>query len=212
MGFQLVSAQIQGQPTPLLVLNAEVAYDLSNLENRRIAGRITLESLTAVVLEEFHRRVDTLISLDPAEITLLAARVSRSGPLPVGSLGTAFPTTLIKSLTLTAPRRFHRYSPYSPDRRVDPATGNFVAGTHASPESETPFIPTGFAAVGRLALPSSSPASYHYEIEAIAGTQVNFGTIAPAFGQAGGGVEAFFPLGATSSRPRRAVPTSLPDE
>ena len=54
------------------------------------------------------------------------------------------------------------------------------------------FLPDGFAVVGRLALPNISPASHHFEINAATGTDVAFGTVAPAFGQAGGEVEAFF--------------------
>jgi hypothetical protein len=53
-------------------------------------------------------------------------------------------------------------------------------------------VPTGFVAVGRFALPNNLPASYRYEIEAPGSTPVDFGTLAPAFGQAGGGVEAYF--------------------
>jgi hypothetical protein len=95
---------------------------------------------------------------------------------------TALPSSLVKHVTLTANRAFHRFSAFNPDRRVDPVTGSFLAGTYAAPESEVPFVPTGFVAVGRFALPLNLPASYHYEIEAPAGTSVDFGTVAPAFG------------------------------
>ena len=44
----------------------------------------------------------------------------------------------------------------------------------------------------RRRLPVNLPASHHYEIVAPAGTHVDFGTVAPAFGQSGGGVEAYF--------------------
>ena len=65
-------------------------------------------------------------------------------------------------------------------------------GGAEAPESEVPFVPTGFVAVGRFALPNSIPASFHYEIEAPVGTSVDFGTVAPAFGH-------FFDSGQTDS-------------
>ena len=118
----------------------------------------------------------------------------------------------MKNVTLSASRVFHRYSAFNPDHRVDPITGNFVPGTYAVPESEAPFIPTGFAAVGRLALPNLIPASHHYLLEAPSGTQVAFGTVAPAFGQAGGGVEALLLNGAPNQQVPPIPPSVIPDE
>ncbi len=103
-------------------------------------------------------------------------------------------------------------STFNPDRRVDPISGNFLPGTYAAPASEVPFVPTGFTAVGRFALPNILPASHHYEIEASPGTSVDFGTVAPAFGQAGGGVEAFFLYGAVNAKTPPTTPSKLPDE
>jgi len=87
-----------------------------------------------------------------------------------------------------------------------------VPGTYALPESEVPFIPTGFAAVGRLALPNLNPASHRYTLEASQGTPVAFGTMAPAFAQAGGGVEALLPIGATNQLVPPGPPSRIPDE
>ena len=105
----------------------------------------------------------------------------------------------------------NRFSAFQPDRRVDPVTGDFVRGTYAAPESELPFAPTGFAAVGRFALPNNVPASHRYTIRAPVGTMVSFGTVTPAFGQAGGGVEAFFPKAVVNQLPR-VPPLQIPDE
>lgn len=118
----------------------------------------------------------------------------------------------MKSVKLATSRVFHRYSAYHPDRRVDPKTGSFLPGTYAVPESEVPFIPTGFAAVGRLALPNTLPASHHYIVEAASGTAVRFGTVAPAFGQAGGGVEVFFAKGAVNIQRPIVAPSQIDDE
>ena len=115
-------------------------------------------------------------------------------------------------MTLPSVRAFHRYSAFNPDRRIDPVTGDLARGSYAVPESEVPFLPTGFAAVGRLALPLTAPASHVHSISAQAGTAVEFGTIAPAFGQSGGGVEAYFPSGAVNVPPVPPSPRLLPDE
>lgn len=107
---------------------------------------------------------------------------------------------------------FHRFSAFDPDRRIDPATGSFLPGTYAAPESEVPFVPTGFVAVGRFALPNNLPASYHYEIEAPMGAKVVFGTVAPAFGQAGRGVEAYFANAVINAKVPPTPVSQLPDE
>ncbi len=73
----------------------------------------------------------------------------------------ALPGGLVEHVKLKAPRAFHRFSAFTPDRRVNPLTGDFLPGTYASPASELTFLPTGFAVVGRLALPNNLPASHH---------------------------------------------------
>jgi hypothetical protein len=140
--------------------------------------------------------------------SLAASAVS---PTSAG-VAAALPSSLIKHDTIKANRVFYRYSAFNPDRRVDPTTGYFLAGTYAAPASEVPFVPTGFVAVGRFALPNTLPASYRYEIEAPAGTVVDFGTVAPAFGQTGGGVEAYFGNSVTNAKVPPAPVSTLPDE
>jgi hypothetical protein len=66
--------------------------------------------------------------------------------------------------------------------------------------------------VGRFALPNTLPASNNYQIEAKAGTAVSFGTVGPAFGQSGGGVEAFFASGAINVQSPAIGPLTIPDE
>src|SRR2546421_104541 len=65
----------------------------------------------------------------------------------------------------------------------------FPGGPSARPVRALPLAPSGFAAVGRYALPNVEPAMYVYEIEPRPETRIEFGTVAPAYGQAGGGVE-----------------------
>jgi|ERR1700728_2123764 len=220
MGFQLVSASWHGESAVLIVLNAELAFDLSQVE--LLAGTDPAIILTNGIRVQNLMRQDgvTIVGRpEPHSFKLLESRVSGPGIIPLATATTATTSSpiaqlssLVKNVTLSANRVFHRYSAFNPDHRVDPITGNFLPGTYAVPESEVPFIPTGFAAVGRLALPNLKPASHHYLLEAPSGTQVAFGTVAPAFGQAGGGVEALLPNGATNQQVPPIPPSMIPDE
>ena len=217
MGFQFVEATIWGTRTPLIVFNSERAIDLSQIE--LVPGddpaTILRNGLRVIAALKADIVQTVFAAPGPHSFRLLQARV---GPLPAtattvaGAIATALPSSLVKHVTLTANRVFYRYSAFNPDRRVDPVTGDFLAGTYAAPESEVPFVPTGFLAVGRFALPNILPASHRYEITAPAGTAVDFGTVAPAFGQAGGGVEAYFPNAVTNASVPPIPTTTLSDE
>lgn len=65
---------------------------------------------------------------------------------------------------------------------------------------------------GGSLLPNILPASYRYEITAPSRTAVDFGTVAPAYGQAGGGVEAYFANAVANAKVSPAPVTTLPDE
>lgn len=216
-GFQLVSAIHDGRRRPFLVLNAERALALAdmpdystNLAASALTGRWINRALTSplsFLIAPQLRAFDLLTTRVDNRAASIAGGLSTS---PIASLAPL--SSLVKATVLSHPRRFHRFSPFNPDRRVNPISGDFAPGTYACPESEVPFVPTGFAAVGRFALPSPSAASHHYVIDAGAGTPVLFGTVVPAFGQAGGGVEALFPGGATNLASPAVPPTMIPDE
>jgi hypothetical protein len=216
MGFQIVEAVIWGRKKPLLVLNASEAIDLSQI-GLEIGGDPSAILRNGLRIIEVLKSgvVDTMtMAPAPHSFRLLSSRVpiARAATAALTTPLVALPSSLVKHVTLTANRTFRRFSAFSPDHRVDPVTGNFVAGTYAAPESEIAFVPTGFAAVGRFALPNKVPASNHYEIEAPTGTSVDFGTVAPAFGQAGGGVEAYFANAVTNAALPPKLHPPLPDE
>ena len=218
MGFQLVEARILGEITPLLVLNSERAIDLGQIELLPGDDPATVLRNGLRIIETMKSQpIETLFAApQPRIIRLLNARIGSipqtTGAAVPSAPQIALPSSLVKHVRLSANRTFHRYSAFNPDRRVDPLTGSFLPGTYATPDSEVPFVPTGFVAVGRFALPNSLPASFHYEIEAPAGTAVDFGTIAPAFGQAGGGVEAYFVNTVTNSKVPPSPVSKIPDE
>jgi hypothetical protein len=87
---------------------------------------------------------------------------------------------------------FYRCEPWPISRWVDQAKAEVKAHTYACPHSELPFFPTGFAAVGRYALPNLMPACYRWKLQPVPNTSLDCGTSVPLFGQAGGGVEVRF--------------------
>jgi len=216
MGFQLVEAVIWGKSTPLLVLNSSSAIDLSQAELIPGDDPATILRNGARIVEAMRPDVvQTLMAApEPHSFRLLSTRIGKLPTLISTSppLQAARPSSLVKRVSLPANRVFHRFSAFNPDRRVNPITGDFLPGTYAAPESEVAFVPTGFVAVGRFALPNNLPASFHYEIEAPASTVVDFGTVSPAFGQAGGGVEAYFSSAVTNAKRPPTPMSKIPDE
>ncbi|BFU95769.1 MAG: hypothetical protein NTNFB02_24910 [Nitrospira sp.] len=119
---------------------------------------------------------------------LLALRAANISPAYIGSAG-AMP--LIGSTTLTADTVFYRCLSSKMDHRF--IGGQLSAGTYLTTKLDRTYANSGFATVGRFALPLPVPASYVAEYELPKGTLVHVGTVAPAFGQAGGGVEVQLP-------------------
>jgi hypothetical protein len=98
--------------------------------------------------------------------------------------------------TTTLPNeKFYRCEAWPTSKRL---VGNTIkSGTFASPKSELTFLPTGFAAVARNALPSFFPACFQYEltpqpIPPDKSVGIRCGAIVPMNGQSGGGVEVMF--------------------
>jgi hypothetical protein len=88
---------------------------------------------------------------------------------------------------------FYRCEHWATSRRVRSMTNDVLGGTYGFPGSELNFVPTGFAAVGRYALPNLPPACRRYEITPPGGYTLQCGACVPLYGQAGGGVEVLFP-------------------
>jgi len=200
MGFQFVEAIVQGVRKPFLVFNAAIAYDVWDLQlsdshdsaSMLLNGTRVVYAIAQAEMMPGHLSLSSITAAPPRLTAAGGGGPVAPSALPSTSATVAPPSSLVKSYLLAANRIFHRFSPYNPDRRVNPINGNFLAGTYATTDSDFPLVPSGLAAVGRYALPSIQPASHHYQIEAPAHTPVTFGTVAPAFGQAGGGVEALF--------------------
>lgn len=94
------------------------------------------------------------------------------------------------------PYSYYRFAAFYRDRRVD-ATG-FKPGTYATTYNDLHFVPSGFAAVGRYALPNPASAQYVFQIVTFDKPDL-MATATPNYGQAGGGVEVYFRMGARNA-------------
>lgn len=104
---------------------------------------------------------------------------------------------------------YYRWEPWPTSRRISQSTGRVAPGTFTAPMSERQFMPTGFSAVARLALPALLPARYLWELHPPSGISIRCGAVVPMYGQSGGGVEVAFPSGFKNVRPI-ANPVVLP--
>ncbi|MFK0207700.1 hypothetical protein [Agrobacterium sp. NPDC090283] len=96
---------------------------------------------------------------------------------------------------------YYRWEPWPVSRRIDQTGGIIAPDTFTAPMSEVQFMPTGFSAVARLALPQLLPACYRWEIRPPTNTPMRCGASVPMFGQSGGGVEVAFPNGFSNVGP-----------
>lgn len=212
MGFQFVEATFWGDSKQLLIFNSEHAVDITELNLSTTEEIYELLQNERKIISYLDFKHNLLFSAPEAHsFKLISTRIG-SPSTATGKPIAATPSTLVKHVNLAKNRKFFRFSAFNPDRRVDPITGDFRAGTYATVESEVPFVPTGFVAVGRFALPNNIPASYRYSIEAPKSTPVSFGTVAPAFSQAGGGVEAYFDKKVINQQKPMQPATQIPDE
>lgn len=183
MGYQLIHARINDRPlTHYVVFNCELAIELNRLKEVPYASADVLLSKADSV---FQFELKKLVSLDDL-------------PPPTGGPGAPpsplAPTPILKRTTL-AYEGFIRVSAFDKDKRVL-SDGALAKETYATTVADMKQVPSGFAAVGRYALPNPMAAIYVYVIVPGSGVLIQGGTVRPAYFQSGGGVEVFFPDGA----------------
>lgn len=89
---------------------------------------------------------------------------------------------------------FKRFSLYQNDYRIG-EDGSLLPGAYATTEADAQNVRTGTDAMDRYALPSDEPAIYVFTIRPPEETSVRVGTVEPANGKSGGGVEVLFENG-----------------
>lgn len=180
--------QIADTPSGLVVILEDGAalpcypdqtyYDLADL----LAGRAIPDQRRAEKLTVSRVFRNTARALNALRKLKISSRYT-------GSAG-AFP--LVAYDTLKADTVLYRCLSSTKDHRY--AGGQLRARTYLTTSLDQSYANSGFAVVGRYALPIPLPTSNVIKYELKKGTHINVGTVAPLFGQAGGGVEILLPV------------------
>lgn len=186
MGFQL----IRYRGDTLMVLNATIALPLSELRERKVSeddyplfsGNPDSEQISRLEKLEIYDEFSIAYS------NLDRKFQDRSIGLAFSETAASPPESVIPS---GLPHSYYRLSAYYRDKRVDSSTGDFLPGTYATTYTDLHFAPSGFAAVGRYALPNPASARFVFQVVTLDRPTL-MGTATPNFGQAGGGVEVLF--------------------
>jgi hypothetical protein len=212
MGFQIIETgrAYSRDEEGWIVFNAELALAFdSPIEARQwidgSRGAATDGALRAAAVDPGTLYRDLRVAVTRVGVGIRAATYGAASSITPSAM------PLVKQTITVAGTRYFRFSAFQNDRRVDPITGRFLPGTYATTDTDRPMAPSGFAAVGRYALPNVVPSSFVHALSASSGAVIHVGTVAPAYGQSGGGVEVFFPHGVNNASPR-TPPQRLPDE
>lgn len=189
MGYQVLELRGLGiRSEHVIVANAEDAIEgtsgrLAVREGVEPETRVRIRRLLTGPVTEASYRV-----LNRREAVAVKARQARE---EIGG-GPASDTPL----TLSKPdERFLRYSAYPNDIRIL-ADGSVRPGTYVTTHADGMMhVKTGADAVRRYALPNPDPAVHRYFLKPPRSIQVRRGTVQPAHGQPGGGVEVIFEVG-----------------
>ena len=128
------------------------------------------------------------------ETRSIAAKALSALKISPSYCGTSSSFPLIATYKLAANTLFYRYLRSTTDPRFDSRSGELSAGTYLTTKLDADYANSGFAAVGRFALPIPLPACQIFQYEFTIGTLIEIGTVEPLFGQSGGGVEIRLPL------------------
>jgi hypothetical protein len=173
-------------------VKTELFSENSFLTDARYSPPISSHPERLFPIEEFHTEL----------LTRIASAAFPSAAFPATArILPATGSTLTLTRSTGRYEGFIRYSHLPVDPRVCPLSGagpagtSVRAGTYTTPWRDGVTVNSGFSAVGRYALPVPLPSSYARVLVPPDSTPVRIGTAVPLFGQAGGGVEAFFPAG-----------------
>jgi hypothetical protein len=198
MGYHFVHASYRGESSDFLVLGSTYAVPL-----RSIAGLTDVTELTtAGSIDDYpsdafvEGRVSVTEDFSGRPILARAALIqSLAAVLGSGASASALPppgATLTVKTGTTGSDAYLRFSYTRHDPRIG-ANGAIAGKTYATTLRDGVIITSGLSAVGRYALPVPLPAEFVFVLLPPAATNVHLGAAVPFFGQAGGGVEAYFP-------------------
>jgi hypothetical protein len=215
MGFQLVESRIMGRATRMLGFNSERAIDLSQVE-------LTAGDDPAVIFRNGIKvneglKGDTVLTMfaapGPHSFKLLHTRI---GALPSTSttanarLSTTPPSSLVKRDTLKANRVFSLFGLQSRQAGRS-VTGSFLQAPTPRRNRDSlraNRVPGGRAICSAKCFAGFLPIRDHSACRDSSG----FWNRCTAYGQAGGGVEAYFASAVTNATAPPAPVARLPDE
>jgi hypothetical protein len=189
MGFQVV----RYRRNFLVVFNTVVVIPLDELRERRFSpdDYFSLsgnpDSLVISQLESLDMQDDFSLAFSFLDREY---RDTSTG-LAFSEAAISPPDSVISS---KRPYSYYRFSAFYKDKRIAD-DGSFLPDTYATTYNDLHFVPSGFAAVGRYALPNPASAQYVFPILTFDRPTL-MGTATPSFGQSGGGVEVLFQKGA----------------
>jgi len=115
-------------------------------------------------------------------------------------------TTLTVKTKTTGSDAFLRFSYTRHDPRIG-SNGVIAGKTYGTTMRDGAIVTSGLSAVGRYALPVPLPAEFVFVLLPPAAIPVHFGAAVSFFGQAGGGVEAYFPNSFTNQTRCFTIPS-----
>jgi hypothetical protein len=200
MGYQIVEATThQDKVQRGIVYNAELFFGADESRSvLRTASYPNVLKLAKYSTGDFKflrvlSRTDAPIQLTERKAALAKGKPAKDAPVEKTKAGDVF----------------KRFSAYKNDLRVR-ADGSWSNGTYATTEEDAKNVKTGKDAVARYALPNPDPACYVFTGRPDKDTAVQRGTVEPAHGQPGGGVEVIFPNG---TQPNTVTgPVEIPKE
>ncbi len=191
MGFQI----IRYRRDFLVVFNTVLVIPLNELRERRftqddyvyLSGNpdsLVISQLETINMEDGFSLAFSFLDREYRD---------ESTRLTFGEASISPPDSVISS---KRPYSYYRFSAFYKDKRVTD-DGSFLPNTYATTYNDLHFVPSGFAAVGRYALPNPASAQYVFPLLTFDRPSL-MGTATPNFGQSGGGVEVLFQTGAQS--------------
>lgn len=185
MGYQLVEAtQYDDRIKRGIVYNAELFFEEN--ESRSILYRLSAPR----VLEQATRSTGQFKSLRVLSRKDAPTTLSERTPTDAKAVpAKEAPVEQTKEGDV-----FKRFSAFKNDIRLQ-ADGSWSEGTYATTEEDAKNVKTGKEAVERYALANPDPACYVFTGSPKKDTRIQRGTVEPAFGRKGGGVEVIFPKG-----------------
>ncbi|MFA5907368.1 MAG: hypothetical protein WC815_01190 [Vicinamibacterales bacterium] len=200
MGYQVVRVELRDDSTEFgVVYNAQLLLFAD--ESTDILTKVPYDRL----IERAKESVGEIRALKVISRLFSDSFVREAGLSESGSEGPAVaaPTTRTE-----ADEVFKRFSAYANDNRLT-ADFRWLPGTYATTEADAIRVRSGREAVSRYALPNPAPASNVFTGKPWRDTDIQRGTVMPAFSQPGGGAEVIFPAG---TQPRTVSgPARIPD-